>query len=176
MPSWPWTFAILPAGNVAASKLDDNFNAAMFSAGSSTNGAVPTWNGVNGNQLNTGGLTVGTAASNLVQLDGSGKLPLSTIPTGIGAAQAYAVCDSAGTIIFSSNVSGVVRIGAGQYEVSFTAGPGSTNYVAVATQESPSAGQFATIIARGATKVTVGVTNVFTVAFNDGGFDVVCYW
>lgn len=26
--AWPWTFASLPAGNVAASKLDDNFNAA----------------------------------------------------------------------------------------------------------------------------------------------------
>ena len=26
--AWPWTFATLPAGNVAASKLDDNFNAA----------------------------------------------------------------------------------------------------------------------------------------------------
>lgn len=26
--SWPWVFSTLPAGNVAASKLDDNFNAA----------------------------------------------------------------------------------------------------------------------------------------------------
>ena len=28
MASWPWVFGTLPAGNVAASKLDDNFNAA----------------------------------------------------------------------------------------------------------------------------------------------------
>jgi len=81
MAGWPWTFATLPAGNVAASKLDDNFNAAMFSAGSSTNGAVPTWNGTGGNALNTGGLVVGTAANNLVQLDGSGNLPSSVAAT-----------------------------------------------------------------------------------------------
>jgi len=79
MAGWPWTFATLPAGNVAASKLDDNFNAAMFSAGSSTDGAVPTWNGAGGTQLNTGGLVVGTAANNLVQLDGSGKLPVTVL-------------------------------------------------------------------------------------------------
>lgn len=75
MPSWPWTFATLPAGNVAASKLDDNFNAAMFNAGSSTNGAVATWNGTGGNQLNSGGLSVGIGANNLVQLNSNGFFP-----------------------------------------------------------------------------------------------------
>jgi hypothetical protein len=103
VPSWPWTFATLPAGNVAASKLDDNFNAAMFAAGSSTNGQVPTWNGTTGNLLNASGYTVGTSANNLVQLDGSGLLPSGVTsalfnPASV-AANGYVTMGGSGLII-----------------------------------------------------------------------------
>lgn len=42
--------------------------------GSSTNGYVPQWSGTGGDALSTG-LAVGTGANNLLQLDGSSKLP-----------------------------------------------------------------------------------------------------
>lgn len=177
MPSWPWTFATLPAGNVAASKLDDNFNAAMFSAGSSTNGAVPTWNGTTGAALNTGGLVVGTGANNLVQLDGSGLLPTSVIPsTGIGAATAYVFANTAGTIQFSKNVTSITKIGTGQYEINFTTAAPSANYVVVATSEGGGPGLFATIISKTAAKVTVGTSNTVTQAYQDSNIDVVTFW
>lgn len=43
-------------------------------SGTNSDGAVPQWNGANSNTLKAG-LAVGTAANNLVQLDGSAKLP-----------------------------------------------------------------------------------------------------
>jgi len=42
--------------------------------GSSTDSNVPQWDGTSGDKLKDG-LTVGTSANNLVQLDGTGKLP-----------------------------------------------------------------------------------------------------
>lgn len=130
MPSWPWTFATLPAGNVAASKLDDNFNAAMFSAGSSTNGAVPTWNGTGGAQLNTGGLVVGTAANNIPQLDGSGYLPTSTVPPGISAiAYCYAtVSGGVVTLAKSSNITSITKSAGGAFVVTMTNAAVDANY------------------------------------------------
>jgi hypothetical protein len=130
VPSWPWTFATLPAGNVAASKLDDNFNAAMFSAGSSTNGAVPTWNGTTGAQLNTGGLVVGTGANNIPQLDGSGFLPTSVIPTSVSAlASCYAtVSGGVVTLAKSSNITSITKSGAGQFVVTMTSAASDTDY------------------------------------------------
>ena len=55
---------------------------------SSTNGRVPTWDGITGDALNDG-LTVGTDANNLVQLDSLAKLPavdgsqLTNLPSGM---------------------------------------------------------------------------------------------
>ena len=87
MASWPYVFASQPAGNVPASYLDSNFNAAMFSAGTSQNGYVPVWSGAAGNLL-TGGWAIGTSANNLVQLNGSAQLPAvdGSLLTGIGSA------------------------------------------------------------------------------------------
>ena len=87
MASWPYVFASQPAGNVPASYLDSNFNAAMFSAGTSQNGYVPVWSGTAGNLL-AGGWAIGTSANNLVQLNGSAQLPAvdGSLLTGIGAA------------------------------------------------------------------------------------------
>lgn len=130
MPSWPWTFATLPAGNVAASKLDDNFNAAMFAAGSSTDGAVPTWNGTGGNTLNTGGLVVGTAANNLVQLDGSGLLPTSVIPTGGYTVFAAGYWD--GSLYQDKNVASVSNYSTGLYRVTFTTPNVDEKYIVLA--------------------------------------------
>ena len=87
MASWPYVFASQPPGNVPASYLDANFNAAMFSAGTSQNGYVPVWSGTAGNLL-AGGWAIGTSANNLVQLNGSAQLPAvdGSLLTGIGAA------------------------------------------------------------------------------------------
>ena len=171
MPSWPWTFASLPAGNVAASKLDDNFNAAMFSAGSSTNGAVPTWNGTGGNALNTGGLVLGSGATNIPQVQSNGLLP-----TGVGAAAAYVSASSAGTIQASANVASVTKTGTGIYEVNFTNVAPSVSYVTVVCPEGGNPGLFATVLARTAAKTTILTANTATQTAQDCGFDLVCFW
>lgn len=171
MPSWPWTFATLPAGNVAASKLDDNFNAAMFSAGSSTNGAVPLWSGTGGNALASGGVVLGTSANQIPQIASNGLLP-----TGIGAAAACLYHNGNSTIIYSKNIASVVKSGTGTYDVTFTTGPGSTLFVAVATADAGGPGIFATIISRSATTVSVGTANTVSQVYQDSPFDLVCFW
>jgi hypothetical protein len=97
VPSWPWTFSTLPAGNVAASKLDDNFNAAMFAAGSSINGAVPTWTGTAGNAFSSGGIPIGTAANNIVALNGNSAIPSAVFQPTTTALAADVALASAGT-------------------------------------------------------------------------------
>jgi hypothetical protein len=171
MPSWPWTFATLPAGNVAASKLDDNFNAAMFAAGSSTNGAVPTWNGTGGNALNTGGLSLGGSPNNIPQVTSAGLLP-----SGIGAAQAYVSFTAAGAIFYALNVASVTKTGTGTYDVTFTNGPPSTTYVAIAGTVASGPGLIAVIINKTASIVTVGSANTVSQAYQDGNCDLVCFW
>lgn len=171
MPSWPWTFATLPAGNVAASKLDDNFNAAMFAAGSSTNGAIPQWSGTTGNSLATGGLVVGNSANQIPQVQSNGLLP-----TGIGAAAAYISFDGTSTIYASKNVASCTRLGAGSYQVTFTTGPGVSTYVAVATTYAGGPGLFAYISSKTTTTVVVGTANTLTQLTQDGGFDLACFW
>jgi hypothetical protein len=176
VPSWPWTFATLPAGNVAASKLDDNFSAAMFAAGSSTNGQVPTWNGTSGNVLNTTGYTVGTAANNLVQLDGSGLLPAS-VTSGLAVATAYLSFLGPSTIAYSKNIASCVRTSTGQYLVTFTSGPGSSNFVSVVGSAFGGPGLMAQITARTSTTVSVGTSNSVSQTYQDaGGFELVCFW
>lgn len=171
MPSWPWTFATLPAGNVAASKLDDNFNAAMFSAGSSTNGAIPTWNGTGGSQLNTGGVVIGSGTNNIPQIASNGLLP-----TGIGAAAAYISFNGISTIIVSKNVASCTRSATGTYQVTFTTGPGVDTFVAVATSFGGGPGLFANISSKTSTTVTINTANTVSQTTQDCAFDLACFW
>ena len=149
MPSWPWTFATLPAGNVAASKLDDNFNAAVLNGGSSTNGAVPTWNGTGGNALNSGGLVVGTGANNLVQLNGSSVLPSGVFGSQSITNNGYTTLGGTGLIMQWGLSGGVAPVGTltvtfpltfptAVYSVVITAyfatsGPDANNYISDVT-------------------------------------------
>ena len=171
MPSWPWTFATLPAGNVAASKLDDNFIAAMFSAGSSINGAVPTWNGTGGNQLNNGGYTLGGAPTNIPVIDGYGLMP-----TGIGVASAYLSFDGASTIYTSLNIASAVKTAAGTYDVTFAYPPPTAVYVAMGAGVFSVPGICVGIINKTPTVVTVGTFVTDTLTLQDSPFDLVCFW
>ena len=54
--AWPHVFATLPAGNVPASYLDDNFNAAVLGGASSTDGYLMQFSGTSGKAVKTGGL------------------------------------------------------------------------------------------------------------------------
>lgn len=171
MPSWPWTFATLPAGNVAASKLDDNFNAAMFSAGSSTSGAIPTWNGTGGSQLNTGGVVIGSGTNNIPQIASNGLLP-----TGIGAAAAYISFDGTSAIYVSKNVASCTKLATGVYQVVFTTGPGVSTFVAVATAYGGGPGIFAYISSKTSTTVIIGTANTLSQTTQDCPFDLACFW
>ena len=172
MPSWPWTFATQPAGNVLASKLDDNFNAAVFAAGSSTNNAIPQWNGTTGNALQSGGLALGTAVNNIPQIQSNGLLP-----PGIGTIAAAVQADGAGTVQFAYNIASVVRSSAGVYVVSFTNVAPSPSYVTVVTPEyNGPALFFGNVITKTANNVTVGTVNALTSAFQDATFSVLCAW
>ena len=171
MPSWPWTFATLPAGNVAASKLDDNFNAAMFAAGSSIDGAVPTWTGTGGNAFSSGGIPLGVGPSYIPLLTADSWLPAAT-----GASQSLLACDSSATISYSFNVASAVKTATGTYEVTFIDAAPSASFIAVATTESGGPGLHAFIISKTASKVTVGTDNTVTQTLQDGGFNLTCFW
>ena len=77
--SWPHVFASQPTGNVPAAYLDDNFNAAVQGAGSSATNSIAQFADTSGKVLATGSVGVGTAANNVLQLDGAGKVPIGTL-------------------------------------------------------------------------------------------------
>ena len=143
----------------------------MFAAGSSINGAVPTWTGTTGNAMSSGGIPLGVGPNYIPILNG-----LSHLPAKIGAAAAYVSFTSSGAIFLAYNVTTVTKTGIGQYDVTFTTGPGATTYVAIATQSSNGPTLTAFIVNKTATICTVGVFNTLTQAYADGAADVAFIW
>lgn len=72
---------LAPAYSTTVSTLLSGLTTGVFGPGSSTNGHVPTWNGVSGNLLGAG-LPVGTTGiSTIVETDASGLISTTLLPT-----------------------------------------------------------------------------------------------
>lgn len=68
----PVTYLTITKSDIGLGNVTNN--AQIIKAASSTNGVLPKWKGTSGDSI-VDGYTVGTGANNLVQLDGSGRLP-----------------------------------------------------------------------------------------------------
>lgn len=64
--AWPYVFSTMPAGNVPASDIDANFNAAVFGATTSVAGTIAQFADTSGKVLSNGTLTVASLTGQLV--------------------------------------------------------------------------------------------------------------
>lgn len=79
--AWPFVFGSMPAGNVPASDLDANFNAAVLGAASSTDGFLVQFDGTTGKAIKNGGLDPSTLSSQLASMvTGTVATGITTLP------------------------------------------------------------------------------------------------
>jgi hypothetical protein len=146
--------------------------AITLSPATNTADKVPQWNGTNSKTLKDG-LTVGVAASNLVQLDGSAKLPAVDGSQLINVLneqkiKGWVSFNGTGTIAIgdSYNVSGIVDNGAGNYTITWDTDFATANYaLAGMVKQTANGGEanFAGVVIKSVTGAKVaGSVNILT--------------